>query len=212
MLPFLKKKPEAAVAVVAPLWHPNFRNFERLPDTKVVRTAFFINIVAITLAVAALLWFASQEYRLHELNRQKDEWQAQINRDKRGSDLAIVQYKKFQAEAARAAEVEAFVKSRPVVSSLLMHLGRTLPPNIALDLVDLRDQGVTLRATLRGAPDLASGYASAYVENLRADSVLQPIFDDIALINLSANPQTGRLVIEIFLKFRAAPDKDAKKP
>ena len=26
-----------------PAWHPNFRNYEKLPDIKVVRTAFFVN-------------------------------------------------------------------------------------------------------------------------------------------------------------------------
>ena len=41
----LTKKSDAQSAV-APVWHPNFRNFERLPDTKVVRTTFFVNTAA----------------------------------------------------------------------------------------------------------------------------------------------------------------------
>ena len=41
----LTKKSDA-VPVAAPLWHTNFRNFDRLPDTKVVRTAFFVNTAA----------------------------------------------------------------------------------------------------------------------------------------------------------------------
>ena len=54
MLSLLKKKPDAAAANLTPAWHPNFRNFERLPDTKVVRTTFFINGGAI--AVAWCCW------------------------------------------------------------------------------------------------------------------------------------------------------------
>ena len=34
-----------------PLWHPNFRNYERLPDTKVVRTTFFVNTAAIAVTL-----------------------------------------------------------------------------------------------------------------------------------------------------------------
>ena len=46
MLSLLKKKSDAAAPAV-PAWHPNFRDYEKLPDVKVVRTAFFINAAAI---------------------------------------------------------------------------------------------------------------------------------------------------------------------
>ena len=52
MLPFLKKKSEASAAPAVPNWHPNFRNFEKLPDIKVVRTAFFVNGAAVSVALA----------------------------------------------------------------------------------------------------------------------------------------------------------------
>ena len=211
MLPLLKKKPEAAATPVVPPWHPNFRNFERLPDTKVVRTAFFINAVALVIALVALLWFVYQEYELHDLNRQSDQWQRQIDRDKHGSDQAIALYKKFQAEAARVAEVDAFVQSKPALTDLLLHLGQTLPKNIALDTFDLRDNALRLTGTIRGAPDLASGYATAYVDLLRADPFFAARFDDIAMVNLTRNPQSGRLSLELLLKFKT-PEKEAKKP
>ena len=35
-LPFLKKKSEAATMPLLPAWHPNFRNYEKLPDVKQV--------------------------------------------------------------------------------------------------------------------------------------------------------------------------------
>lgn len=211
MLSLLKKKPEADTVSVELAWHPNFRNFERLPDTKVVRTAFFINGVAVVIALVLLVWFVYQEYELHDVNRQISEWQSQIDRDKPSSDQAIALYKNFQTEAARVSEVDAFIKSRPFISGLLMRLGSTLPNNVALDTFEIRETGLNLRATVRGAPELASGYASAYLEQLRADTVLLERFDDMQLVNLSRNAQTGRLAIEISLKYKAT-DKDAKKP
>ncbi len=213
MLSLLKKKPEAAApaAPVLPPWHPNFRNFERLPDTKVVRTTFFVNGIAIVVALIALLWFSYQEYQLHDLNRQIGEWQVQINRDRHSSDLAIALYKKFQAEAARVNEVSAFVRSKPLVTDLLLRLGQTLPKNIALDTFDLRDNALKLTGTIRGAPDLASGYATAYVELLRADGYFSARFDDISMLNLTRNPQTGRLSLELLLKLKAQ-EKEGNKP
>lgn len=213
MLSLLKKKPDAAAAAAAamPPWHPNFRNFERLPDTKVVRTAFFVNAVAIVIALVALLWFAYQEYQIHDLNRQIEQWQTQIDRDKRASDQAIALYKKFQTEAGRVGDVEAFVRSKPVVSDLLLHLGQTLPPNIALDSFDLRENALRLTGTIRGAPDLASGYATAYVDLLRADPFFAARAEDIAMTNLTRNAQSGRLNLELVLKLKST-DKEAKKP
>lgn len=212
MLSLLKKKPDAAAAAaVLPPWHPNFRNFERLPDTKVVRTAFFVNAVAIVVALVALLWFAYQEYQIRDLNHQVAQWQAQIDRDKRGSDQAIALYKKFQTEAGRVSDVDAFVRSKPIVSDFLLHLGQTLPPNIALDTFDLRENALHLTGTIRGAPDLASGYATAYVDLLRADPFFAARAEEILMQNLTRNPQSGRLSLDLLLKLKPT-DKEAKKP
>lgn len=206
MLPRLKKKSEAAASAV-PAWHPNFRNFERLPDTKVVRTAFFVNGISILVVTVVALWFGYQEYQLHDLNRQVADWQARIDRDRRSSNEAIALFRKYQAEAKRYNEIEAFIKSKPEVSPLLLRIGQTLPHNIAIDLFDLSSNGLRLLSTVRGAPDLASGYASAYLDQLRADPVLKESFDDVSLVNLNRDGQTGRLSAEYFLKLKGAPGK-----
>lgn len=206
MLRLLKKKTEAAAPAVSP-WHPNFRNFERLPDTKVVRTAFFINGAAVVVAAVLLLFVAYREYGLRDLRSQVADWQQQIDRDKAGSDQAIAQFKKFQAEAARVAEIDAFLTAKPVVSDLLIRLGGTLPHNIAIDAFELRPTGLRLVASVRGAPDQASGHASNYLEQLRGNAELGKWFGDIALLNIDRNPQTGRLLVEYFLKFKASAAK-----
>lgn len=201
-----KKKPDAAVPAV-PAWHPNFRNFERLPDTKVVRTAFFINGVAVLIAIVALGAFLYQEYQLHELKRQVSEWQDQIARDQKASNHAITLFKKFETEAVRLNQIDVFLKSKPAVSPLLLHLAETLPHNIALDVFDLNAAGLRLTAAVRGAPDLASGYASAYLDQLRSDPVLSRTFGTVSLLSLTRNTTTGRLTAEYALKLKGADKK-----
>lgn len=200
MLSLLKKKSEVAAASTVPPWHPNFRNYEKLPDIKVVRTAFFVNGAAIFLALSALIYFGFQEWKLHVLNGQVAEAGRQIARDKRPSDQAVALFKKFQAEEVKINEVEAFVKSKPVVSDLMVHLGETLPPNIALDSFDLRDTGLVLRLSVRGTPDVAAGYATAYADQLKTDAHLLERFDPADMTSLSKNPSTGRLAVEILLR------------
>ncbi|HVU26077.1 MAG TPA: hypothetical protein VHE13_18240 [Opitutus sp.] len=204
MLPFLKKKGETAGPPALPAWHPNFRNEERLPDTKVVRTAFFVNGGGILTVIILLAWFGYQEFELRDLRSQIQDWQARIARDQRPSDQAIALFKKYQTEAARFNEIDAFVKSSPPVSRLLLQIAQTLPRNVALDLFDLGTTGLRLIGTVRGAPDQASGYASAYLDQLRADPVLAESFDEIELVNLKRNDNTGRLTVEFFLHLKGA--------
>jgi len=202
----LKKKNEATAPLV-PAWHPDFRNFARLPDIKVVRTAFFTNGVSVVIALLVFFWFGYREYQLHDVNRQIGDWQRQIDRDRSASTVAIGQFKKFQAEAARVAEVESFIKSRPLYSEVLLRVAETLPASVALDVLDFRDRLFILRASVRGTPDLASGYASAYLQILKSDTVLAEQFGEISISSLTLNQQTGRMLLEIRMTL-----KNAKKP
>src|SRR5471032_1796079 len=139
MLSLLKKKPEASASTShIPAWHPNFRNFAMLPDIKPVRTAFFVNGIAAFIALVLLFILGRSEYELHSVNRQIDDWQSQIDRDKPGSDQAVKLFKTFQDEEKRIREVDNFVKSKPVVSQLLQRFAETRPKNIALDNLDIR--------------------------------------------------------------------------
>lgn len=204
MLPLLKKKSNADAAPGVPAWHPNFRNYEKLPDIKVVRTAFFINGAAISIALAALIYFALDEWRLRGITSQVAQVQAQIDRDKKVSDQAVALFRKFQAEEAKINEVDAFLKSKPLVSVVLMRLSETLPPNIALDSLDFRETGLVMRLSVRGAPDAASGYATNYLEQLKADKQLA-LFDTFEFTSTpTPNPTTGKMAVEFFLHLKGA--------
>jgi hypothetical protein len=203
MLSLLKKKSEADAPPALPAWHPNFRNYKKLPDVKVVRTAFFVNGIAILAAISLGAYVGFREYQLNVVNVQIAQVQTQIDRDKKVSDQAVALFKKFQAEEAKVMEVETFLKSKPLVSALILRLAQTLPKNIALDNIDLRDTGMTLRLSVKGDAAAASGYATAYLEQLRADKQLD-LFDQAAFTNTpTRNPATGKMAVEFLLRAKA---------
>ena len=208
MLPFLNKKTEP-VASTTPAWHPNFRNYERLPDTKVVRTAFFINGFAIFVAAVVILLFAFQEYNRATLAGQVAEWEERIERERAPSAAAVADFKKFQAEQKKIEEVAAFVERKIVPTELLLRIAETMPSEILLEHFDLRDSGVVLRAGVRGTPGEASGLASAYVAQLQADPEIGPKFASVNLTSLSRNPQAEQLNLEVQMKL--GPPPAAKK-
>ena len=209
-LPFLKKKSEAAAVPLVPSWHPNFRNYEKLPDVKQVRTAFFVNFAAAAVAVTALAVAGLQEYKLYQLNTQLTGYQRLIDRDKKKSDQAVGLFKKFQAEEAKIKEVDDFLKSKPVLSDLLLRIGQTLPKNIALDNFDIRETNLSLRLSVRGISTDALGLATTYLDQLKTDKELHR-FEDIQITGSSRNPNTGRLSVDVVLKIKAAATAAAAK-
>jgi hypothetical protein len=216
-----KKKPEAApTAPQVPAWHPNFRNFEQLPDIKVVRTAFFVNGVAAFIALGLLVFLGNREYELHSLRAQIAAYDVQIARDKGDSDKAIALYKKFQEQEKRVNDVDAFIKSKPVTSEILLRLGETRPKNIALESIDIRaPEGnpsvgpvILLRATVRGQSELATGEAGAYVEVLKNDAFFGPKLEGAPEVSSSSRDVgSGRLKIEITMKFKGKAKPPVKK-
>jgi hypothetical protein len=209
MLPLLKKKNEPAVATRMPDWHPNFRNYEKLPDIKAVRTVFFINVGGISTVILFLGIVGYQEFNLLSLRRQKEETQAVISRDSRFSQQSISLFRQFQNEEKKNSELDAFIKARPELSRLLIHLGLTLPKNVALSSFELKSQELFLRGIVRGAPELASGTANSYEAQLRKDKTLAAFFEDVSVTSLNRDALTGRLLFELRLKLKT--DKPGTK-
>lgn len=201
MAPSLSKKSDAS-ASASPAWHPNLRIAEQLPDTKVVRTAFFVNGFAVLVAIVLALYLGHQEWKLHGVRKEISYWQGTIDENKKASQEAVALYADFKSEEAKTSEVADYVVSKPVLSAIILRLGAMTPKKIALDSLDFKDTGMSIKATIKGAPDRASGDASAYERQLRTDKVLGPMFADVNLLQMNRNPTTNRLVIEIFCAFK----------
>jgi len=208
MRSLLKKKAEAAASQV-PAWHPNFRNYQRLPDIKVVRTAFFINGFAALIAIALIVWTGLREFDLYKKHEAINAMQALIDRDKAESGRAVALFKKFQDEEKRAGDVDAFVKSKLLVSTLLQHFAETRPRNIALGRIDIQEKGIVLIVSVRG--DAVSAYADNvnYVELLKKDKFFTDRFEPAEIKAANPDPATGFLKSEIIMaaKVPAAPAK-----
>ena len=209
----LTKKSDAQPAA-APLWHPNFRNFERLPDTKVVRTTFFVNTAAIAVTLGLLLWLGYREFHIMDLSKQIAEAQKQIDDNSRQNKEALRLTKVFADETKKLTEAEAFSRPSILPSEFVLLLGQSLPKEIAVESLEgrlgetaLGGQAYMLKGLVAGTPDQASGAASSYVDLLRAHPRLGKVFDPITLTNLNRNSGGSFLSLDITLKIKA----DAKE-
>jgi hypothetical protein len=210
MLSSLKKRSDKSSAVVVPAWHPNFRNVATLPDTKAVRTSFFINVLAVFAAATLGIYAGYKEYDLRLLQADTNQVRSDVQASKSANDKAVALYGKFKDEERKVADLQAFLSiSKIKFSDFVLQVGAFLPPEIILTSVDYRAAGVTLRGGIGGAPDEASGRAVEYVEGLRKNPAFSAIFDPITLTNIVRDPGTSRMQFVIDLTFKGSVTKPA---
>ncbi len=210
----LTRKSDAEPAA-APLWHPNFRNYDRLPDTKAVRTALLVNLVAGTAALIMLGWVGSREYEIYSMGQQQAAAEATIERDTAKNNEALQLSKQFSDEEKKVRDVLAFIGQPVRPAGFVLQLGQILPKEIALNFIDMKlsDQtnpACVLRGLVAGSRTEAAGTATSFVELLRAQKEFVPVFESIELTNVAPDPRTGLLTFEIVMKLKVPKKKTGK--
>ena len=203
MLSLSKKSDD--YADVDPLWHPDFRNFERLPDTKVVRTTFFVNTAAIAITLALLMLLGYREFHIRTLEQQIDEATRQIDTNAKQNKEALRLSQIFTDEEKKLDEAVAFVRRPISITELIEVLGNTLPAEISIESIDARlsdpkNRMFVLRGLVAGTREKASGSANSYVDVLHANRRLKSVFEPITLDRLTPDGGTGLLAFEISMK------------
>ena len=191
-----------------PAWHPDFRVTERLPDTKPVRTIFFINSAAVLLATCLAIYIGYREVGLRALRADTESAALSLKQNKPGSDQAVELFKKFQEQEKGILALQDFLATRKlVVSDFVLHLGATLPSGVRLTTIDYKPAAVVVRGDIAGAADEASGLVYTYIDLLRKDKELAKSFENISLSSISREAATGRIRFEAALKFKGGPIK-----
>lgn len=204
----LKRKSDAG-PVAAPLWHPNFRNYERLPDTKHVRTAFFVNAVAGGIAACLLLYTGFNELRIRTLNQQVEEAQQRIDARTAQNTEALRLSQVFMEEERKLTEAVGFTSIAIAPSEFVVLLGETLPKEISIEFFDMRlaeaaGPTVVLRGLASGSPEQASGAASSYADVFRTHPRFVAAVDKADITNVNRDTSRGVITFEVVLRLKPA--------
>jgi hypothetical protein len=211
MLSLLKKPGADKSAESAALpWRPDFRDVSSLPDTKVVRTDFVVNLVALVITGGLALFVAQREWAVVSLRNMLAEVEARIADAAPDSEKAVAAYKLFQAEETKFNEAFALVREPFRFQHFLAHLGSVLPANVRIGRVDYRGLGqtVVVHGSVKGLDAAASDAASNFVEQLQQDAEFARYFPSITLTSLGRNADEGSLNLELVFAF---PKPEVKK-
>jgi hypothetical protein len=203
MIPFLKKTSrDSASEAVLMAWHPNFRNFEKLPDIKVVRTTFFVNGAAILVATSLIIYTIYKELELSALVKETELSQSIVTKNKAQSELAIAQFKKFQEQERKIIELKDFLTAEKIkLSEFIVHVGKSLEPAITIVSIDYNATSVKLRGGIKGSSEEAAKLAQTYVDDLGKNPYFSGLFSAFTLTSIVRDPSSGDMRFEIDLTF-----------
>lgn len=197
-------KPSRDPLALTPHWHVDCRIEADLPEDNVVGTRFLINVLFVSVTVAAIIFTGWLTYLSLSLRYQIRDWEQRIN-DNRAEVRDIQRMKiEYAAEALKIDQAFALIRPQFNVSGFISSLGRTRPEQMMLDSIDWNDTTVTMRGSLRETAEVASQLLGNYVKQLERDEQIGPLFRDIRLTNVDRGTAGDMLKFEIAFRLKAA--------
>lgn len=119
-------------------WRPDFRDREALPDTKVIRTGFLLNFVAIALTVSVIVVYAFREYTLQVVSAEVAALEAQVGESSASNRVLLEMNKQFREAAAPMEESIAFDRQLISFPELVRDLSSIVPDGMIFNNLDLK--------------------------------------------------------------------------
>jgi hypothetical protein len=188
-------------------WHLDCRLSSQLPSNDLVRRRFLANVIAVTLAACALVVTFWQLYLGRALVTDTNYWLQRVADNRRLVAELDHDTRSVATKSDRLDFAYALMGSRYQVSDLLFSLGRSRPANMRIDAIDITEIGMTLRGALREPSEQASRTLRGYVEGLRRNPEIGPLFASIALTALDRQDGIEDLTFEVTFKVTKTPAK-----
>lgn len=185
-------------------WHVDCRLEAELPDDNIVSPHFIANTLCGAIVVAVTLFTGWLGYKNFSLRQQVHRWETEI----RESSTVVREIQRMQREyVAEASKIDqAYGAIRPIlnISDFLSALGRKLPGEVTIEMIEWNDSGILVRGYLREPIQKASRLLGDFVEVLRKDAVISPRFQEIRLVGIERAKRTEDLQ-SFGLKFTLKP-------
>ncbi|AOS44468.1 hypothetical protein Verru16b_01530 [Lacunisphaera limnophila] len=183
-------------------WRIDCRISAALPSSDLIRRRFIGNAVAATLASAVLIFTLWQFYTSGLLSTEISYWQQQIAENDRAFKSLNADAAKLDALVKKLDAAHALVHAPYVTSDLILEFGRTRLERMSLERIDGFREGLVLRGILREPSTRASQTLRTYVDTLRRDPKLGPLFSSVVLVSLERNEEANQITFEIACRLK----------
>ena len=167
-----------------------------------VRVRFLLNTCAAALAFFLLMLVGWQLFIRSNIAAQLRFWDEKLAAHHREYAELQGALRDYMAAAGKIKDAYDIVYAPFVPSAFILNIGRTLPERMTVDMIGYTDGVVTIRGNLAESPERASRVLGRYIETLREDPKIGPLFSDIAAPSLDRAKQEDLFNFEIVLKPR----------
>ena len=199
----LDKEPKEDAAHQGP-WHIDCRMSAQLPSGDLIRRQFISNAVAVSLAACVVILTLWQVYVSGSLRNEISYWEDQVATHKREFADLNVATKQLDAQVARLDAAHDLMGAPYVLSDLLLNLGRTRHPKMSISSINGFANGVVVRGVMHEPSDVAAQTLRRYVDQLRKDPAIGPLFSTIALTSIERGETGETLTFEVACKLKGA--------
>lgn len=179
-------------------WHPNFRQAATLPDIRAVRSAFFVNVILLSLALFLAGYWAFLEFRIATMGSLAKSNQAEIDFRTNGNRNLLKASRDFEGYAATLDEIKNFIALPFSPSQFLEQIATNKPANMVVQNLsyefdsrsevkkdkDGKKETIThklCKIALSGSASGTSRIATASIESFRDLLPALPLFEGMEL-------------------------------
>lgn len=209
---------------IHPYWRPDFKIRSTLPDIKVVRTNFAINLIAIVLMLMAGCLVLQREYQGHSLRRTVETMEQSVQRAEISNQQYLKTSQQFIKLARGIEELQRFFRAPLLAHELLVTLAQLKPEGCVFSQVTFSESIIKATGKSKAAPKI--NYTIRIIGNVQELTVLTRLKD---LLQQSSalnsedymmtvtesmqprNAQTGIIPIRVTITLTPAHNKGGKK-
>lgn len=119
------------------LWRPDFRDVQALPDTKVIRTGFLLNFIAIAITLAVVVVFIFREYALQSSTQSVASLEAEVASNSSSNRGILESNKRFKQSSSLMEEVVAFDRKIVDYPDLVKQVALAVPDGLVFNQLEI---------------------------------------------------------------------------
>ena len=179
---------------LTPHWHVDCRLVAELPEDSVVGIRFITYAVSIAVALGAVLFTGWYAYADFSLRQQIDDGNHRM--EDTFWDVAEVRRMQrfYEIEAKKIESAYGEMKNSVFLSGFVAEMGRTLPERTIIDSFEFGNGKMVVRGRLRENPERASQTIGSYVDKLREDATVGPLFSTINITSLERSTEDEQMM------------------
>jgi hypothetical protein len=189
---------------LSPHWHVDLRIESDLPEDTIIGTRFLVNVGFTVLTLVSMLAAGYFGFVWNGLNRDIHYWERRMNDNRAEAADIMRMQREYSTEAVKIDHAYTLVRAPLYVSEFIANLGRTRPDRLSIDFIEWSDSGIVLRGSLRERSDRATEMLGAYVDLLRKEPKIGPLFRDIVLTDLDRGAAGEALRFELRMSMKPA--------